>query len=450
VKENEIVFKNHILADEKISRLLIKLSLPATIGMLVMALYNIVDTIFVGHGVGPMAIGGLSVVFPVQIFIMAFGQFLGMGGASLVSRSIGQGKLEVANTAYGNIIILNLLFGLAITIFGLIFMESLLTLFGSTGDVYQYASDYMRIILFSAPVLIYMMASNNILRAEGKAKIAMGSMLVSALTNIVLDAIFIFYFHWGVKGAAWATVIAKITTSVYIILYIQSNRSTLHFRFKYLKPNLPILKEIFAIGISAFFRQIATSILVIVANNVLTKYGNSLYLAAYGVINRLMMFCIMPIFGIAQGLQPVVGFNYGAKRLRNVLKAYQLASLYSTVISVLGFFLILIFPAQLMSIFTKDAELIKIGVHAMKLMVIAMPVIGFQINGAMFFQALGKAIPAFILTTSRQILFLIPLLILLPQWLSIKGIWLSFPIADVLAAVLTLFFLLPQMKKLKV
>jgi putative MATE family efflux protein len=441
---------SHILADEKISRLLVKLSLPATIGMLVMALYNIVDTIFVGHGVGAMAIGGLSVVFPIQMFIMAFGQLLGMGGASLISRSIGQGKLDVANRAYGNIVTSNLIFGFAITFGGLIFLNPLLSLFGSTAEVYPYASDYMRIILFSSPVFIYMMSCNNILRAEGKAKVAMGSMLISALTNIVLDAIFIFGFHWGVKGAAWATVIAKITTSVYILLFIQSKHSTIHFEWRFLKPDWRILREIFAIGISAFFRQIATSILVIVVNNVLTKYGTSLYLAAYGVINRLMMFCIMPLFGIAQGLQPIVGFNYGAKRLYNVVKAYKLALLYSTGVSLLGFLLILIFPAQLMAIFTKDKELIAIGVQAMKLMVIAMPIIGFQINGAMFFQALGKAVPAFILTSSRQILFLIPLLITLPQWLSVKGIWLSFPIADLLSAILTLFFLIPQIRRLKV
>jgi putative MATE family efflux protein len=441
--------QEHKLAESNIRKLLFKLSLPATIGMLVMALYNVVDTIFVGRGVGAYAIGGLSIVFPIQMFIMALGLLMGMGGASLISRSIGAGDLSKANRTYGNVLLSNIFWGIIITSVGLIYTKPILKLFGATPKLMPHAATYMRIIILNATVFIFLMSSNNILRSEGRAKTAMGSMLISAITNIILDPIFIFGFGMGIKGAALATVIAQLTTSIYILFFFSSRKTTIDLKWKYLKPDLKIIKEIYAIGISAFFRSVGQSILIVIVNNGLGKYGGSIYIAAFGAVNRLISFAIMPLIGIAQGMQPIVGYNFGAKRFMNTLKSLKYAVIYATILATSSFILILLIPQTIMSIFSSDPQLVKIGTHIIKTIIVALPIVGFQINGAMFYQATGKAVPAFILTTSRQILFLIPLLLILPNFLQIQGILYSFPIADILSATLTFVFLLSEIKNIK-
>jgi putative MATE family efflux protein len=441
--------QEHKLAESNIRKLLFKLSLPATIGMLVMALYNVVDTIFVGRGVGAYAIGGLSIVFPIQMFIMALGLLMGMGGASLISRSIGAGDLSKANRTYGNVLLSNIFWGIIITSVGLIYTKPILKLFGATPELMPHAATYMRIIILNATVFIFLMSSNNILRSEGRAKTAMGSMLISAITNIILDPIFIFGFGMGIKGAALATVIAQLTTSIYILFFFSSRKTTIDLKWKYLKPDLKIIKEIYAIGISAFFRSVGQSILIVIVNNGLGKYGGSIYIAAFGAVNRLISFAIMPLIGIAQGMQPIVGYNFGAKRFMNTLKSLKYAVIYATILATSSFILILLIPQTIMSIFSSDPQLVKIGTHIIKTIIVALPIVGFQINGAMFYQATGKAVPAFILTTSRQILFLIPLLLILPNFLQIQGILYSFPIADILSATLTFVFLLSEIKNIK-
>lgn len=441
--------QEHKLAGTNIQKLLFKLSIPATIGMLTMALYNVVDTIFVGRGVGPMAIGGLAVVFPIQIFIMAIGQMMGMGGASLISRSIGAGDLSKASRAYGNVLLSNIFWGILITTAGLIFTDPILNLFGATAEIMPHARAYMRIIILNAAVSMFQMSSNNILRSEGRAKTAMGSMLIAAITNIILDPIFIFSFDMGIKGAALATVIAQITTSIYIFFFLTSKKSTIQLRLKHLKLDWNLLKEIYAIGISAFFRSVGQSILVIIVNNGLGKYGGSIYIATFGAVNRLISFAIMPIIGIAQGLQPIVGYNFGAKRYMNTVKSFRYAATYATIFSTFACVLLLSIPHHIMHIFSTDPKLVEIGIHIIKTIVIAFPVVGFQINGAMFYQATGQALPAFILTTSRQILFLIPLLLILPNFYQIEGILIAFPLADLFAATLTFFFILREIKQIK-
>ncbi|MDY6915273.1 MAG: MATE family efflux transporter [Candidatus Cloacimonadota bacterium] len=441
--------QEHKLAGSNIQKLLFKLSIPATVGMLTMALYNVVDTIFVGRGVGPMAMGGLSIVFPIQIFIMAIGLMMGMGSASLISRSIGAGDLSKANLAYGNVILSNIFWGILITTLGLIFTKPILTLFGATEDIMPYASAYMRIIILNAAVFMFQTSSNNILRSEGRAKTAMGSMLIAAITNIILDPIFIFGFDMGIRGAAIATVIAQITTSIYIFFFLTSKKSTIQLRIAHLKLDWTILKEIYAIGVSAFFRSVGQSILVIIVNNGLGKYGGSIYIAAFGAVNRLISFAIMPIIGIAQGLQPIVGYNFGAKRYMNTVKSFKYAATYATIFASFACVLLLTIPHHIMHIFSSDPQLVNIGIHIIKTIAIALPVVGFQINGAMFYQATGKAVPAFLLTTSRQILFLIPLLLVLPNFFQIEGILVSFPIADILSASLTFFFITSEIKQIK-
>ena len=440
---------NHILADDNIGKLLFKLSAPATLGMFVMTLYNVVDTIFIGHAVGRLGIAGISIVFPFQMFVMAIGQTLGIGGASLISRSLGAGNIEKAERTLGNVIFSVVIFGISLALFGSFFIDKILMVFGATETILPYAREYMQIILFGTILFTFLMTSNNIIRSEGKAKVAMGTMIISAVINIILDPIFIFGFKMGVRGAAIATVIAQLISVIYIIFFFLSGKSILKFKLINLKLNFPILKEVFAIGASAFARQSAQSFLIIILNNSLGLYGGDLSIAVFGVISKLIRFIIMPIFGIAQGLQPIAGFNYGAKKYQKAWKAIKLALISGVTISTLGSLLVISIPKTLMMIFTKDTELINQGVHSLKLFIIAFPLVGFQVVGSTVFQAFGKAIPALFLSLSRQILFLIPLILILPRFFHLDGIWLAFPVSDVLATIVTLMMLYRENKKFK-
>jgi len=436
----------HILADDNIPRLLLKLSLPATVGMIVMALYNVVDTIFVGRGVGMLGIAGISIVFPFQMFVMAIGQMIGIGGASLISRNLGAKNLERAENTLGNVFIIVLILGIAIIIPGYIFINSLLKIFGASAAILPYSRQYMEIILGGTLFFIFLISSNNIIRSEGKAKIAMGTMLVSAIINMILDPIFIFGLKMGIRGAALATVIAQLISVIYVIYFFLSGKSVL--RFQKIKFNFSIQKEIFAVGFASFSRQVAASFLIIILNNSLSYYGSDISIAVFGIISRILRFIIMPIFGIAQGLQPIVGYNYGARQYRKVVKAIKLAFIYGIAISTFGFIVLIIFPQPIIGIFTANSELIKEAIPALRLIILAFPVVGFQVVGATIFQALGKALPSLILSISRQILFLIPLVLILPHFLKLNGIWLSFPLSDLLATFVTLLTILYQKKKL--
>lgn len=438
---------NHILADDNIGKLLFKLSAPATLGMFVMALYNVVDTIFIGHSVGRLGIAGISIVFPFQMFVLAIGQTLGIGGASLISRSLGAGNIEKAERTLGNVIFSVVIFGISFALFGSFFIDDILKIFGATETILPYAREYMQIILFGTILFTFLITSNNIIRSEGKAKVAMGTMIISAVINIILDPIFIFGFKMGVRGAAIATVIAQFISVIYIIYFFHSGKSVLKFKLINLKLNFPLLKEVFAIGASAFARQSAQSFLIIILNNSLGLYGGDLSIAVFGIISKLIRFIIMPIFGIAQGLQPIAGFNYGAKKYQKAWKAIKLALISGVSVSTLGSLLIISFPKTLMMIFTNDTILINQGVHSLKLFILAFPLVGFQVVGATVFQAFGKAIPALFLSLSRQILFLIPLILILPRFFHLDGIWLAFPVSDVLATLVTLMMLFRQNKR---
>ncbi len=437
----------HILADENITRLLIRLSAPATIGMITMALYNLVDSIFVGRAVGPLGIAGISIVFPFQMLVLALGQLVGVGGASIVARSLGAGNKERANRTLGNLVSLSIIFGIIIAGVGLILLDHLLIIFGATDNILPYARDYMKIILIGSLFFISLISSNNLIRAEGRARIAMGTMIVSSLINIVLDPIFIFWFKMGIKGAALATVIAQAVTVIYIICYFISGKSSLNFRLKNLAFYPDIIREKFAIGISAFARMSAGSFLIIIINNSLGIYGGDLAIAAFGVIHRLLRFTIMPIVGITHGMQPITGFNYGAKRWKNAWKSVKVAIVAATIVSTCGFLLLFSIPSLLMKIFTTDSEMIALGSKALRTIVMLFPIVGFQFVGATLFQAVGKALPSLFLSLSRQILILIPLIIILPRYLGLTGIWISFPISDLLTGIITLILLMWQKKK---
>lgn len=432
-----------ILSDNNIKRLLFKLSLPATVGMIVMALYNVVDAIFIGHGVGTAGIAGVALVFPIQMIVGGIGQMVGIGGASILSRTLGEKNFEKANQILGNVIATVAAFSLAIMLPGLLFMDELLLLFGASPTLLPYAKEYLFYILLGIFMHSLAMALNNLARAEGKAKIAMVTMLVSALMNIVLDAIFIFGFDMGIRGAAIATLISYIASALFVLIYFRSGQSLLRLRLREIRFDFAIQKEIFTIGISAFVRQTTTSLLVILLNHTLGRYGGDLSIAVYGVVMRLTMLIFTPILGISHGFQPIAGYNFGAKNYARTRESFLLAMNVSTWIATGGTLIVFLFPEFLLSIFTTDVALIREGKSALLFMVFAFPTVGFQVMGTTLFQATGKATETFILTLSRQILFLIPLVFILPKFFEITGVWLSFPIADVLSAILTLVMLVP-------
>ncbi len=438
----------HVLDTNNIPKILLKMSLPAMIGMVFMALYNIVDTIFIGKGVGSLGIAGITIVFPIQMIIMAIGQMIGIGGGSLVSRSLGSNNIEKANMTLGNVIFAILCLSIPITIFGSIFIDDLLFIFGATETILPYAKAYMEIIILGTFLVGISVALNNLIRADGHAKVAMLIMIIGGTTNIVLDAIFIFGLKMGIKGAAWATFTAHIITASFLFYYFLSKKSNLYLKLKYLKPNLSILKELFGIGAGIFARQASGGILVAVMNQTLATYGGDFAISAFGILFRLSMLTMTPMVGIAQGIQPIVGYNFGAKKYNKVKESMKIAIIWAMIAGTIGVIILFFFARQLMTLFTNNKEVIEIGVDALRVAVLAMPLVGFQIIGSAVFQALGKILPSFILSLSRQVLFLIPLVLILPKFFKLAGIWNSFLIADSLAAILTFIMIVPIWKKL--
>jgi len=435
-----------MLGEEKIGRLLLSLSLPATIGMLVQAMYNFVDTIFVGKGVGSMGIAGISISLPVQIFVMAFAQMFGIGGASVISRSLGERDHEKARRAAGNVMVFSLAFGLVMTLLGQFFLDQLLIMLGASEAIIPYAREYLGIILLGSAFFSFGMAMNHVVRAEGKPKIAMAAMLISAVLNIILDPIFIFSLNMGIRGAALATVLSQAATSIYVLFYFLSGKSLLRVSLRSLIPEWRIMRETVSVGLSAFSRQVAGSVLAVVLNNSLVFYGGDIAVAVYGVINRLLMVFIMPMFGVNQGFLPIVGYNYGARKMRRARESVKLASAVTTMIALFSSIVMFLFARQLISIFTDETELIESTIYALRIVILATPTIGVQVIASGMFQALGKALPALFLSLLRQIIILIPLILVIPRFLGINGIWISFPLADLIAFAISLVFYLRELK----
>jgi len=439
----------HPLASENVNRLLWKLALPAGVGMFVMALYNVVDTIFIGRAVGPLGIAALSIVFPVQMLIISLGGMVGIGGASIISRALGSRNLARAENTLGNVITSALGMSTVVIVVILANSDFWLEVLGTTSTIAPYASDYLRIVTLGAIFQVFAMSVNNTVRAEGNARVAMFTMLIGALTNIGLDALFIMKFGMGVRGAATATVIAQACSCAYLTHYYLSGNSTLKIRLKNLKLKLDIIKEVVALGMASFVRMVATSLIFVFLNRTVVTLGGDIYLAAVGVVIRVSSFAIMPLIAVAQGLQPVLGFSYGAKRYDRSIDVTNTSIKVATIISIVAFVVIFFFSRQLVSAFSDDATLIDIGAGVMKTIFLAWYLVGFQAVGSTVFQAIGKARPAFLTAISRQVMFLLPLLIILPRVFEINGIWIAFPIADGIAFAFTLGLFLPQMRRFK-
>jgi putative MATE family efflux protein len=334
-------------------------------------------------------------------------------------------------------------------IIGYSLLDPILRLFGATETLLGFSREYLSVVLIGAVFITFAMSSNNLVRAEGRATVAMVTMLIGAGMNIILDPIFIFGFNMGIRGAATATVISQGLSFLFLMFYFLTGRSSLEIRLRHLKPNGNILKEILSLGVPAFIRQSGASILGIIINNTLGRYGGDLYISAYGVITRLMMFGLMPLFGIVQGFQPIAGYNYGAKRFDRLRSTIKVSVLATTGMAMVFFLLVMVFPRTLVSIFTRDASLIEAASTAGRIIFMVIPLIGVQIIGAGFFQAIGKALPALLLGLSRQILILIPLLLLLPLAFGLSGVWLSFPVADFTATIITVLLWTRELRRLR-
>lgn len=436
------------LGNKRIGPLLAKLAIPTTIGMLANSLYNVVDTIFIGRGVGTLAIAGIGIVFPIQMIIMAIAQLFGMGAASMVSRSLGKKDFGRASNVVGNSFIASFVFGTFAAIMVFIFLNPILRVFGATENILPFARDYLSIVTFGFIYFPFLVSSNNLIRAEGDAKNAMIVMLVAIGLNIILDPIFIFALDMGIKGAAYATIIAQFSGFIYIVLYYILGRSSLKIRMVHFRMRWLIFKEMVSLGFASFVRQVSMSILIIVVNNSLRAYGGDISIAVFSVVNRVVMFITMPLFGIVAGVQPMIGFNYGASNMGRVKGSLKTSVLTTLAIGAVFCIIILAIPSKIIGLFTIDTELINNGIFPMRMIALLFPFIGFQMIGASFFQSIGKARPSIVLSLSRQVLFLIPLILILPLLIGINGIWIAFPIADFLAILITGVLIYREIRKI--
>ena len=423
-----------------ISKLLIQQAVPASIGILVMSLNILIDTIFVGQWIGSNAIAAINVVLPVSFFIAALGMAIGIGGASIISRALGQEDIKKATATFGNQVTFTLLLTTIVVVLGLGFVDQIIPLFGGKGSLFSLSKVYYTIVMYGVPVLAFCMMGNNTIRAEGKPKNAMYAMMLPSVSNLILDYIFIYVFDWGMMGAAWATTLSYGVCAAYIG-YFFIRHSVLRIQWSDLTLKWLLVKEMSSLGSVTLARQAMVSLTVLLVNNLLFSYGGESSIAVYAILSRMLMFVTFPIFGITQGFLPIAGFNYGAQkrdRVQTVIKvSIKFATLLATAIGIAVF----VFAEYIPYLFSKDLAVTSQTPSALRYVFAALPVVGLQLIGAAYFQAVGKALPALLLTLSRQGLFFIPLLYILPTFFGINGIWLAFPIADVLSTLVTVYFL---------
>jgi putative MATE family efflux protein len=446
------------LGVEPIGKLLVKQAVPASIGILVMSLNVLVDSIFVGNWIGSIAIAAINVVLPVSFFIAALGMAIGIGGSSIISRALGAHNKKKALKTFGNQITLTLIVTITMVTLGLYYVDSLIPAFGGKGAIFEPAKVYYTIILYGIPFLALCMMGNTVIRAEGKPRFAMVAMIIPSVGNLFMDYLFIYVFDWGMHGAAWATTVGYLLCFLYVLYFFLSKNSELKIDISHFGLDRPILREIGSLGFVTLARQAVTSITYLLMNNILFNLGGEAMVAVYAIIGRMLMFALFPVFGVTQGFLPIAGYNYGAVKYDRVKQSIYTAIKYAALVATLVFVVLMIFPAEIASLFLSNrpelspAEIetnnfvLKHTPMAMRLVFAATPIIALQLIGAAYFQAVGKAIPALLLTLTRQGFFFIPLILILPHYLEETGVWISFPIADVLATVVTGLYLAKEIK----
>ncbi|MZK51421.1 MATE family efflux transporter [Clostridium beijerinckii] len=441
--------ENFIL-EGSIKKLLFKFSIPAISVFLANVLYNIIDAIFIGNQPnGSLGIAALTIVFPIQQIILALSQMIGVGIASITSRSLGAGDKLRAEKAVGTALTSSVLLGILIMVIGLVFIRPMLYIFGSLENILPYAVTFFRITLYCSVFFVFSIVANSIIQSEGHANIAMISMIIGPVINIPLDYILVTRLQYGIKGAAIATDISQIICFIFLLVYICFNSKILGVKVKNLTINIKLLKEAISLGLSTFMTQLAYGILAIVLNNSLKIYGGSdLYVSAIGIYNRVFGFITITMYGIRQALQPIIGFNYGAKKFDRVKQSLKLAILGSVAISLVFLVIIISFTNKIAGVFTSDNELIVLTVPILRLLILMSPLVGVQVIASSFFQYIGKPKPALFLSIMKPVLFVIPLMLIIPIFLKVTGIFVSVPLADFLAAMISLIFIYREIKKM--
>jgi len=435
------------LGTENIGKLLTQFAVPAIIATTASSLYNITDSIFIGHGVGPLALGGLAITFPLMNLAAAFGSLVGVGAATLLSIRMGQKDYETANTILGNIFVLNLIMGISFSVIMLIFLEPLLIFFGAHDEILGYAKEFMTIILAGNVVTHMYLGLNALLRSSGSPKKAMMATIYSVLINLVLNPLFIFGFHWGIRGSACATVISQIIVLAWQIRFFSDKNYFIHLKKGIYKLRKNIVVDSLSIGLAPFLMNAAASLIVILINQQLLKHGEDLAVSAYGIVNRIAFLFVMIVIGLNQGMQPIAGYNYGAKLYPRVIAVLKKTILFATIIMTAGTIIVQLFPDQVASIFTTEQRLIDIAVPGLRWVFAFYPLVGFQMVTSAFFQSIGKPNKAIILSMVRQVFLLIPFLLILPNYWGVTGVWASVSISDFLSVILATVLLTIELKK---
>lgn len=431
-----------------IPRLLLQQSLPAAIGILMMSINMVIDSIYVGKFIGSIGLGAIAVVLPISFLISALGMSIGVGGASIISRALGAKNEERAFITFGNQTIMTLGLSITVVIISTFFIDEIIGIWGGKGDLLIPAKEYFMTLLPGVPFLAWAMMSNNVFRAEGQPKIAMFTMLIPAFINLILDPIFIIWLDWGLFGAAAATSIAYISGGTFAFGYFLFGSTQMNLNPTYLKPDWGIMKEIMQVGGVTFIRQGTYSLLAIVLNNSLFHYGTEMAVSSYGIISRLMMFINFPVFGLTQGFIPIAGFNFGSKEWERVKEVLYVAIKAGLLIATTIFLILAFFAPQIVGVFSNDQVLINQTYPAMRIVFLLTPTLIIQLLSSAYYQAIGKALPALILTLLKQGIFLIPLVLFMPLYFGLDGIWYSFPIADLLTTIVSAIFIRKAMQRL--
>lgn len=437
------------LETQPVLALLLKYSIPAIIGVTASSIYNIIDRVFIGQGVGPLAISGLALTFPLMNLSLAFGTLVGAGASAITSIRLGEKRNAEAINILGNAFILNIIIGLLYSAVVLYFLDDILYAFGASKDTLPYAKEFMQIILIGNVVTHIYFGLNNIMRASGYPKKSMKTMLVSVLLNLILAPIFIFVFHWGIRGAAFATVLCQLVGMFMVLFHFSTKVDNVHFTKECFKIDIKIVSDIFSIGMSPFLLHICSSMVAMIMNISLSQYGGDMSIGAYGIINSILGLFIMIVVGLNQGMQPIVGYNFGAKNYKRVIKTYKNTVIIGTGITTVGFLISHIFPSLIAKAFTNDENLISISIVGLKIMTLSFPFVGFQMVTSNFFQSIGKPKISIFLSLSRQVVFLIPALFFVPHFFGLMGVWAATPVADVISFLVTFFVLQSQIKKLQ-
>lgn len=438
------------LGTENIGKLLMQYAVPAIIAMTASSLYNMVDSIFIGHGVGTMAISGLALTFPLMNLAAAFGSLVGVGAATLISVKLGQKDYDTAQRVLGNVFVLNILLGVAFTVIVMAFLDPILYFFGGSDETVGYARDYMYIILLGNTITHLYLGLNAVLRSSGHPQKAMYATIATVIINTILDPVFIYGFGWGIRGAAIATIVAQIISLMWQLWIFSSKEELLHFHRGIFRLKRKIVFDSLAIGMSPFLMNMAACFIVILINQGLKKYGGDLAIGAFGIVNRLVFIIVMIVMGLNQGMQPIAGYNFGAKQYERVTKTLKLTIIYATGVTTFGFIIGMLFSDTVVGIFTSDAELIELSAKGLRIVVMFFPIIGFQMVTANFFQSIGMASKAIFLSLARQMVVLLPCLLILPRFFGAAGVWYSMPISDLLASLIAGTMLVWQFRKFRV